>query len=180
MPSNVVPPWLYLSPLLRGYPLDHPWAGISRVYLTVIAPYPGGGSLLAAASRAGPAGTYLAMTGKRLMFFDGETVSGRPGKLLFPMPREAVSVAGMTGLPDGGPQGRPAGRCGAAGSCPGLSLTQQARPTLDSARAECPRLTVRPRFCSGYPERTRPALRPPVAPGGSRMPPATGWKRGGC
>ncbi len=40
-----------------------------------------------------PRKTYLAMTGERLMFFDGETVSGRPGKLLFTLPREAVSVA---------------------------------------------------------------------------------------
>ena len=29
------------------------------------------------------------------MFFDDETMSGRPGKLLFTLPREAVSVARM-------------------------------------------------------------------------------------
>jgi|GEM_PF-5259538 hypothetical protein len=29
------------------------------------------------------------------MFFDGETVTGRPGKLLFTLPRDAVSVAGV-------------------------------------------------------------------------------------
>ena len=33
--------------------------------------------------------------GERLMFFDGETMSGRPGKLLFTVPRDAVSVNGL-------------------------------------------------------------------------------------
>ena len=42
-----------------------------------------------------PRKTYLAITSQRLMFFDGETVSGRPGKLLFTLPRQAVSVAGV-------------------------------------------------------------------------------------
>jgi hypothetical protein len=42
---------------------------------------------------ARPRKTYLALTSQRLMFFNGETVSGRPGKLLFSLPREAVSVA---------------------------------------------------------------------------------------
>jgi hypothetical protein len=44
---------------------------------------------------ARPRKTYLALTSQRLMFFDGETISGRPGKLLFTLPREAVSVAGV-------------------------------------------------------------------------------------
>ena len=44
---------------------------------------------------ARPRNTYLALTSQRLMFFDGETMSGRPGKLLFTLPREAVSVAGV-------------------------------------------------------------------------------------
>jgi hypothetical protein len=43
---------------------------------------------------ARPRKTYLALTSQRLIFFDGETMSGRPGKLLFALPREAVSVAG--------------------------------------------------------------------------------------
>ena len=42
-----------------------------------------------------PRNTYLALTNQRLMFFDGQTASGRPGKLLFTLPREAVSVAGV-------------------------------------------------------------------------------------
>ena len=44
---------------------------------------------------ARPRNTYLALTSQRLMFLDGETMSGRPGKLLFILPREAVSVAGV-------------------------------------------------------------------------------------
>jgi len=44
---------------------------------------------------ARPRNTYLALTSHRLMFFDGETMTGRPGKLLFTLPREAVSVAGV-------------------------------------------------------------------------------------
>jgi hypothetical protein len=44
---------------------------------------------------ARPRKTYLALTSQRLMFFDGETMSGRPGKLLFTLPREALSVAGV-------------------------------------------------------------------------------------
>jgi hypothetical protein len=39
-----------------------------------------------------PRNTYLLLTGERLMVFDGETAIGRPGKLLFTLPREAVSV----------------------------------------------------------------------------------------
>jgi hypothetical protein len=39
-----------------------------------------------------PAKRYLAATSQRLLFFDGETFFGRPGKLLFSLPREAVAV----------------------------------------------------------------------------------------
>jgi len=42
-----------------------------------------------------PRKTYLSITNERLMFFDGETMSGRPGKLLFTVPRDAVSVNGL-------------------------------------------------------------------------------------
>ena len=44
---------------------------------------------------ARPRKTYPALTSQRLMFFDGETMSGRPGKLLFTLPRQAVSVAAV-------------------------------------------------------------------------------------
>lgn len=40
-----------------------------------------------------PRKTYLSITNQRLMFFDGETMSGRPGRLLFTLPREAVTVS---------------------------------------------------------------------------------------
>jgi hypothetical protein len=39
-----------------------------------------------------PAKRYLAVTGERLLFFNGEATFGRPGKLLFSLPREAVEV----------------------------------------------------------------------------------------
>jgi hypothetical protein len=42
-----------------------------------------------------PRHTYLSLTSQRLMFFDGETLSGRPGKLLFTLPRQAVQVAAV-------------------------------------------------------------------------------------
>ena len=33
------------------------------------------------------------MTNQRLMFLDGDTMSGRPGKLLLALPRSAVTVS---------------------------------------------------------------------------------------
>lgn len=39
-----------------------------------------------------PARRYLALTSQRLLFFNGEATFGRPGKLLFSLPREAVAV----------------------------------------------------------------------------------------
>lgn len=39
-----------------------------------------------------PAKRYLAVTSQRLLFFNGEGTFGRPGKLLFTVPREAVEV----------------------------------------------------------------------------------------
>lgn len=39
-----------------------------------------------------PAKRYLAVTSDRLLFFSGEGTFGRPGKLLFSLPREAVGV----------------------------------------------------------------------------------------
>jgi hypothetical protein len=39
-----------------------------------------------------PAKRYLAVTSQRLLFFNGEGTFGRPGKLLFGLPREAVAV----------------------------------------------------------------------------------------
>jgi hypothetical protein len=41
-----------------------------------------------------PRHAYLSITSNRLMFFDGETATGRPGKLLFTVSRQAVAVAG--------------------------------------------------------------------------------------
>lgn len=47
-----------------------------------------------------PRKAYLALTTRRLMFFDGETFLGRPGKLLFTLPKQAVQVvtSGKFGL----------------------------------------------------------------------------------
>ena len=39
-----------------------------------------------------PAKRYLGVTNQRLLFFNGEASFGRPGKLLFSLPREAVAV----------------------------------------------------------------------------------------
>jgi hypothetical protein len=39
-----------------------------------------------------PAKRYLAVTSQRLLFFNGESTFGRPGKLLFSVPRQAVAV----------------------------------------------------------------------------------------
>jgi hypothetical protein len=36
-----------------------------------------------------PAKRYLAVTSQRLLFLNGEATLGRPGKLLFSLPREA-------------------------------------------------------------------------------------------
>ena len=40
-----------------------------------------------------PRKTYLAMTNQRLVFLDGDTASGRPGKLLLTLPRSVVKVS---------------------------------------------------------------------------------------
>src|SRR5262245_40435913 len=39
-----------------------------------------------------PRKAYLALTNQRLMFFDGETFLGKPGKLLFTLPKQAAQV----------------------------------------------------------------------------------------
>jgi hypothetical protein len=39
-----------------------------------------------------PAKRYLAVTGQRMLFFNGEGTFGRPGKILFALPKEAVAV----------------------------------------------------------------------------------------
>jgi hypothetical protein len=39
-----------------------------------------------------PAKRYVAVTGQRLLFFNGEGTLGRPGKILFALPAEAVAV----------------------------------------------------------------------------------------
>lgn len=39
-----------------------------------------------------PSKRYLALTSQRLLFFNGEATFGRPGKLVFSLPREAVAV----------------------------------------------------------------------------------------
>jgi hypothetical protein len=39
-----------------------------------------------------PARRYLAVTSQRLLFFNGEGTFGRPGKILFALPKEAVAV----------------------------------------------------------------------------------------
>lgn len=39
-----------------------------------------------------PARRYLAVTGQRLLFFNGEVTFGTPGKILFILPKEAVAV----------------------------------------------------------------------------------------
>jgi hypothetical protein len=55
------------------------------------------GGMLFATSR--PARRFLAVTNHRLLFFDGETISGRPGKLITTLPRQAVQVTWVG--PDG-------------------------------------------------------------------------------
>jgi hypothetical protein len=42
-----------------------------------------------------PRKAYLLMTNQRLVFLDGDTMSGRPGKLLLTLPRTAVTVASV-------------------------------------------------------------------------------------
>jgi hypothetical protein len=49
------------------------------------------GGLLVVSVR--PRKAYLAMTNQRLVFLDGDTMSGRPGKLLLTLPRSAVTVS---------------------------------------------------------------------------------------
>jgi hypothetical protein len=39
-----------------------------------------------------PAKRYIAVTNQRLLFFNGEGTLGRPGKILFALPKEAVAV----------------------------------------------------------------------------------------
>ena len=42
-----------------------------------------------------PRKAYLLMTNQRLVFLDGDTMSGRPGKLLLALPRPAVTVTSV-------------------------------------------------------------------------------------
>jgi hypothetical protein len=40
-----------------------------------------------------PRPMYLALTDRRLLFFDGKTATGKPGKLLMALPRELITAA---------------------------------------------------------------------------------------
>jgi hypothetical protein len=63
---------------------------IKRQFLTAAVVGVATGGMVAATVR--PAKRYLAVTSQRLLFFNGEATFGRPGKLLFGLPREAVTV----------------------------------------------------------------------------------------
>jgi hypothetical protein len=60
-----------------------------RAATTAVAAAATGGLLIVSVR---PRKTYLAMTNQRLVFLDGNTMSGRPGKLLLTLPRSAVTV----------------------------------------------------------------------------------------
>lgn len=60
-----------------------------QVLTTAVVGIATGGMVMAAAR---PAMRYIAVTNQRLLFFNGEGTFGRPGKLLFALPREAVMV----------------------------------------------------------------------------------------
>lgn len=63
---------------------------VKRQFLTAAVVGAATGGMIAATVR--PAKRYLAVTSQRLLFFNGEATFGRPGKLLFGLPREAVTV----------------------------------------------------------------------------------------
>lgn len=63
---------------------------VKRQFLTAAVVGVATGGMVAATVR--PAKRYLAVTSQRLLFFNGEATFGRPGKLLFGLPREAVTV----------------------------------------------------------------------------------------
>jgi hypothetical protein len=63
---------------------------VKRQFLTAAVVGVATGGMVAATVR--PAKRYLAVTSQRLLFFNGEVTFGRPGKLLFGLPREAVTV----------------------------------------------------------------------------------------
>jgi hypothetical protein len=63
---------------------------VKRQFLTAAAIGVASGGMLVGTVR--PAKRYLAVTSDRLLFFNGEGTFGRPGKLLFNLPREAVAV----------------------------------------------------------------------------------------
>jgi hypothetical protein len=63
---------------------------VKRQFLTAAVVGVATAGMVAATVR--PAKRFLAVTSDRLMFFNGEGTFGRPGKLLFSIPREAVEV----------------------------------------------------------------------------------------
>src|SRR5258708_5534718 len=63
---------------------------VKRQFLTAAVVGIATGGMVAATVR--PAKRFLAVTSERLLFFNGEGTFGRPGKLLFSLPREAVEV----------------------------------------------------------------------------------------
>lgn len=63
---------------------------VKRQFLTAAVVGVATAGMVAATVR--PAKRFLAVTGDRLMFFNGEGTFGRPGKLLFSIPREGVEV----------------------------------------------------------------------------------------
>jgi len=63
---------------------------VKRQVLTAAAVGIATGGMVAATVR--PARRFLAVTSQRLLFFNGEGTYGRPGKLLFSVPRDAVEV----------------------------------------------------------------------------------------
>lgn len=63
---------------------------VKRQFLTAAAIGVASGGMLVGTVR--PAKRYLAVTSDRLLFFNGEGTFGRPGKLLFSLPRDAVAV----------------------------------------------------------------------------------------
>jgi len=63
---------------------------VKRQFLTAAVVGVATGGTVVATPR--PAKRYLAVTSERLLFFNGEGIFGRPGKLLFSLPRQAVEV----------------------------------------------------------------------------------------
>jgi hypothetical protein len=63
---------------------------VKRQFLTAAVVGIATAGMVYAAAR--PAKRYLAVTSERLLFFNGEGTFGRPGKLLFDLPKESVMV----------------------------------------------------------------------------------------